>query len=74
MSSIAQSLFRDSEIGVEQEIEKAGSALEHRMVYDETAKELRQMASQGLLEIVDQSTLTNGEDVMIDHLRFKRIK
>lgn len=71
MGTIAESLYRDSEHGALQELPRAGTALEHPLVYDSTARELQQLAQKGVVEIVEHHVSRVG---LIDRLRFRRIR
>lgn len=73
MLSLARSLFLDSDISVEQELPHAGSALENPFVYDAVAREFKQMAQSGLVEIVQEHCSTHGEP-LIDSLRYRRMR
>ena len=73
MLSLAQSLFLDSELRVEQELPHAGSTLENPFVYDAVAREIKQMAQRGLVEIVQEHTSPAGEP-LIDSLRYRRVR
>ena len=74
MRTLAQSAYLDSEFGVEQELPHAGSALENPFVFDATARELRDMARAGLLEIVDEGRRKISDETLIDRLTFKRVR
>jgi len=74
MLSLAQSLFLDSELRVEQELPRAGSALENPFVYDAVAREIKQMAQRGLVEIAQEHTLAHGGGLLIDSLRYRRVR
>jgi len=72
MASYAMSMFLDSELGAETELPHAGTALEHPLVFDRVARELRELAAQGRLEITHEHQ--NGQaDGLIDQLRFRRL-
>jgi len=73
MLSLAQSLFLDSELRVEQELPHVGSALENPFVYDAVAREIKQMAQRGLVEIVQEHKSHAGEP-LIDSLRYRRVR
>ncbi len=73
MLSLAQSLFLDSELRVEQDLPRAGSTLENPFVYDAVAREFEQMAQRGLVEIVQEHKSNDGEP-LIDSLRFRRVR
>lgn len=74
MSTLAKNLYRDSEFGAEQELPKAGSALENRFVYDGVARELKAMADRGLVEIVSEHRVQDADEELVDELCFRRLK
>jgi hypothetical protein len=74
MRTLARSIYLDSEFGVIEELPKAGSALENAFVFDDAAKEMKAMAAQGLVEIVEVHTQHNDGDVLVDRLKFKRLR
>ena len=74
MRTLAQSAYLDSEFGVEQELPHAGSALENPFVFDATARELHDMAREGLVEIVEERRCDVSDESLIDHLTFKRVR
>jgi hypothetical protein len=74
MLSLAQALFLDSELRVEQELPHVGSALENPFVYDAVARELKQMAGRGLVEIVQEHTQAHSAEPLIDSLRYRRVR
>lgn len=73
MLSLAQSLFLDSELRVEQELPHVGSVLENPFVFDAVAREFEQMAERGLVEIV-QEHKSNHSEPLIDSLRYRRVR
>ncbi len=74
MPSLARSVYLDSQLGVEQQLPRAGSSLENRFVYDEVARELKTMADRGLVEIVRERTVGEASDELIDDLHFRRLR
>ena len=74
MRTLARSAYLDSEYGVEQELPRAGSALENPFVFDATARELQDMARDGLLEIVHEHHDQGPHGSLIDRLTFKRVR
>lgn len=74
MRTLAHSVYLDSQFGVEQELPRAGSALEHPLVFDDAARELKAMAAQGLVEIVGEHSAQSADAVLIDRLSFKRLR
>jgi hypothetical protein len=73
MLSLARAVFLDSELRVEQELPHAGSALENPHVYDAVAREIKQMAQRGLVEIVHEHWCA-GSEPLIDSLRYRRLR
>lgn len=74
MSSLAVSLFLESDICVDQELPRAGTSLENPLVYDSVAREFRQMARRGLVQIVEERKRGEAEDALIESLRFRRVR
>ena len=74
MGSIAMSVFLDSELGEITELPHAGSALEHPLVFDIAAREVRALAAEGRAEIVHERMSQFGEESRIDQLRFRRLQ
>ena len=73
MSTLAQSIYLESEPGIPWPLERAGSPLDNPFVYDVVAKDLKAMATRGLVEIVDEySSVCLGEP-LISMISFKRI-
>ena len=74
MGSIAMSLFLDSELGEITELPHAGTALEHPLVFDSAAREVRALAAEGRAEIVHERVAQFGSETRIDELRFRRLQ
>ena len=74
MPTLADRAYLDSEFGIEQELPRAGSALENPVVFDATARELHDMARRGLVEIVYERRAPAEEHALIDRLTFKRLR
>lgn len=74
MLTLAKSAYLDSQFGVEQRLPTVGCALENKFVYDDAARELKTMATQGLVEIVSEVVVQDGDDELITNLRFKRLR
>ena len=55
------------------ELPNSGSALENPYVYDASARELKVMALQGLLRIVDENR-SGDRDGLIRHVTFERLR
>jgi len=74
MHSLAHGLYLDSQLGVTQDLPRAGSTLEVPLVYDDAARERKRMAQAGLVEIVEEHRLQAGDESLIDKLRFRRLR
>jgi len=74
MRTLARSAYLDSQLGVDSELQRAGSALEHPVVYDSAARELKELASQGFVEIIEEHQREFDGDVLIDKLRYRRMR
>jgi hypothetical protein len=74
MPSLARSLFMDSQLAVDSELPRAGTALENPFVYDAVAREFKQMAHSGLVEIVHEHAQGNDDGALIDSLQYRRTR
>ncbi len=74
MRTIAQSLYCDAEPGALKALPSAGTAMENPYVYDATAKELKAMASKGLVKIVEERRIDGDPDSLITCLTFERLR
>jgi len=73
MHTLAQTVYLDSELGVPQELPRAGTPLELPLVYDDAAREIKAMARKGLVEIVEEQR-GSGSEALIERLRFRRLR
>jgi len=73
MHTLALSAYLDSTFGIDEELPRAGSALENPYVFDASARELKAMAAKGLVEIVEEHTSRIADEFLIDRLRFRRV-
>lgn len=74
MRTLAQSAYLDSEFGALSELPNVGSSLENPYVYDASARELKAMASAGLVKIVAERRSSEGLGGLISHLTFQRLR
>lgn len=74
MWSIARTVFMDSEMGVPTELPHAGSALEHPLVFDRAAQEIKDLARQGRAEILSERVVQSDGDTLTAQLTFKRLQ
>jgi hypothetical protein len=56
------------------ELPHAGSALEHPLVFDRTAREIKSLANQGLVEILSERYAQAYGDTLLAQLTFKRLQ
>ncbi len=74
MRTLADHVYLDSSLGTLSELPNAGSTLENPYVYDSIAKDLKEMASRGLLKIVDERRSEPGQGGLIRKLTFQRLQ
>ena len=74
MRTLAQSAYLESEFGALSELPSVGSSLENPYVYDASAREIKAMASEGLVKIVDERRGSDGLSGLINHLTFRRLR
>jgi hypothetical protein len=74
MPTLAQNAYIDSEFGALSELPNVGSPLENPYVYDASARELKAMASQGLVRIVEEQRRHGGSAGLISRLTFERLR
>lgn len=74
MDTLADALYLDSQLGVPLDVPRAGCSLENPFVYDAVARDLKALAARGLIEIVAERGHPVDNGVLIDTLRFKRVR
>ncbi len=79
MRTLAESAYLNSEFGCLSELPSVGSSLENPYVYDASARELKAMASRGLVEIIDERRSSSDSDAasgggLIRKLTFLRLR
>jgi hypothetical protein len=75
MSSLVHSLFLESTPGIPRDLEPAGTSLENPYVYDSAARELKALATRGLLEITDEKVRADHDDnSLICRISFRRLR
>lgn len=74
MQTLAQTFFLESEFGTTCDLPHAGSALEHPLVFNDAANEIKRLAERGLVEIVSESHSDTAHGTLIAALRFKRLR
>jgi hypothetical protein len=74
MQTLAQSAYLDSEPGALSELPSVGTSLENPYVYDASAREMKAMASQGLVKIIEEQRSEGGLGGLIRRLTFERLR
>jgi len=74
MQTLARTAYLDSTLGADEELPRAGTALENPYVFDAAAREMHAMAAQGLVMIVHEHHVLGNDEVLIDELRFRRLR
>lgn len=74
MRTLAQNAYLESEVGALSELPSAGTPLENPYVYDASARELKDMASRGLVKVVEERRDDHRTDGLISRLTFERLR
>jgi hypothetical protein len=74
MLTIADSLLAHTPLGAKSELPRAGTALENPYVYDAAAREIKEHAIRGRVEIIDEVVTPMGAEQVVSRLVFKRLR
>ncbi len=74
MRSISDRLIALTPIGTVVELPGAGTSLENPFVYDAAAREVKERAQQGWVEIVDEQFAVASHERLISRLAFRRLR
>ena len=74
MRDLVHAMYLESELGVVQELEAAGTTLENPYVYDSAARDLKLMADHGLVRIIDERVQSGATGPLIRTIRFERLR
>lgn len=74
MSNLIHSIYIDSAFGVPTDLEGPGTSLENPYVYDSAARELKAMADQGLVRILEEHRRPGFTEPLIGSIRFERVR
>ena len=74
MSKLVHSIYLESAFGVPTELEGAGTSLENPYVYDSAARELKSMADEGLVKIVQEQVRHGFSEPLIGRISFARLR
>ena len=74
MPNLVERIYLDSELGVSTELEAAGTTLENPYVYDSAARDLKAMATRGLVKIMSEQTRAGAAGALIQRISFERLR
>ena len=74
MSTLARTIYLDSQFGVSLDLDHAGSTLENPFVFDSVAHDLKAMANEGLIEVVNEHHVEHANERLIDGFTFRRMR
>jgi hypothetical protein len=74
MDRFALSLYLEAEPGVATPLVPAGSALENPYVYDSVARELKELARQGKVQVLSEELVGDLSEPLIGSFAFKRLR
>jgi hypothetical protein len=74
LNSLARSIYLESRPGVPTLLHPAGTALENPYVYDSVARELKELATRGLVRIDAEESLEDSEEPLIARFAFTRLR
>ncbi len=74
MNTLVRTTYLESQFGVPTDLLGVGTSLENPYAYDSAARDLKTMADQGLVRIVDERVRRGEHDQLINHIRFTRLR
>lgn len=74
MQDLVHAIYLESELGVINELESAGTSLENPYVYDSAARDLKLMADTGLVRIVRERVQFGTAEQLIRNISFSRLR
>jgi hypothetical protein len=74
LNSLARSIYLESRPGEPTLLRPAGTALENPYVYDSVARELKELASRGLVRIEAEEALDDSAEPLIARFAFTRLR
>lgn len=74
MRSQAARAYHEAKAGTPTELPRAGSSLEHPLVFDSAAKDIKAMADKGMFTIVDEHCSVQFGETVIDRLTFVKLR
>ena len=74
MQTLATSAYLEADVGVVSELRREGSSLENPYAYDAAAREIKALAEQGLVAVVDERTSGDPGMRLTTAIRFKKLR
>lgn len=74
MIDYAHSIYLRTPPGVPTKLSRVGSSLENPFVYDSVARDLKRLALEGLVEIIDEKASGDGGERLIERIAFRRLR
>jgi hypothetical protein len=74
MLSFAESLLVRTPLGGTTVLPCAGTVLENPFVYDAAAREMKEHARRGRVEIIDEIRMPVGTEQIVSRLAFRRLR
>jgi len=74
MNTLATSAYLEAVVGSTCDLRWEGSSLENPHVFDAAAREIKDLAARGLVEIVDEKTVGDDRTPLTAAIRFKRLR
>ena len=74
MQDLVHAIYLESELGVINDLEGAGTSLENAYVYDSAARDLKMMADSGLVKIVREQVQSSTAGPLIRNISFSRLR
>jgi hypothetical protein len=74
VNDYAHSIYLRTPPGVPTKLSRVGSSLENPFVYDSVARDLKRLALEGLVEIIDEKTSGDGGEPLIERIAFLRLR
>ncbi|HUP05790.1 MAG TPA: hypothetical protein VMU47_01480 [Caldimonas sp.] len=74
MNHLVRSIVLDSPIGQRTRLASAGSSLENPYVYDSVARDLEELARDGLVEILEVTLRKDVNEPLVGAIAFKRLR
>ena len=74
MQTLATSAYLEADVGAISELRREGSSLENPYAYDSAAREIKALAQQGLVAVVDERTSGDPRMPLTTAIRFRKLR